>query len=288
MDGREGDGVDDDQPGPWIDIDDGDALRAAGLGHLADDAPEQVCSACGRHTVAESMFGQRCGFPQPDGSRCDGVFGPDGKLRTSESSEETLDEAERLAEFDPPVGDLPPLVVEQWGSKYEVGRDGVVRRDGVPVPVEEAAPMLLVHERYEARLSDRAEARLKRDILLANGWVEVTPNAPGLWRKRYKAAVDLGTPPLTLREAWEQHCAESVARNVPAEAKSPWATYTLDELRGFRVMVEAQVQMLAGSGGHGELDSAERLMGDLREEIEAREALLDDAPRSGDWRRSRG
>ena len=42
--------------------------------HLRDDAPQARCSGCQRYTVAVSEFGQTCGMPQPNGSRCAGRF----------------------------------------------------------------------------------------------------------------------------------------------------------------------------------------------------------------------
>lgn len=62
-----------------------DALRAESgsaylptdpaLAHLRDDAPSVVCSGCGRHSWGGSAAGTSCEMPQPDGSRCSGVFG---------------------------------------------------------------------------------------------------------------------------------------------------------------------------------------------------------------------
>ena len=57
-----------------IDLRDGEALRAAGLGHLADDAPYQQCDKCHRKSWAEESFGSTCQMTQPSGHPCGGVF----------------------------------------------------------------------------------------------------------------------------------------------------------------------------------------------------------------------
>lgn len=53
---------------PWADMPDS-------LKHLAPDAPNLVCSGCGRKTWSSSDVGEVCGMSQPDGSKCQGVFG---------------------------------------------------------------------------------------------------------------------------------------------------------------------------------------------------------------------
>ncbi len=57
-----------------IRLDDPEALEAAGLGHLRDDAPCQQCTICGRKTSDRSTFEGSCGMTQPDGFPCAGVF----------------------------------------------------------------------------------------------------------------------------------------------------------------------------------------------------------------------
>ena len=43
--------------------------------HLRDDAPWQRCDRCGRKSWAVTeQFDKTCGFPQPDGSTCAGIF----------------------------------------------------------------------------------------------------------------------------------------------------------------------------------------------------------------------
>lgn len=43
--------------------------------HLRDAATGTKCSRCGRTSWAEEEFNQVCRMPQPNGSRCPGVFG---------------------------------------------------------------------------------------------------------------------------------------------------------------------------------------------------------------------
>jgi hypothetical protein len=53
----------------------GFARRAHGLpSHLADIAPSRRCDRCGRQAFTQTAFGNECGMPQPDGSRCSGRF----------------------------------------------------------------------------------------------------------------------------------------------------------------------------------------------------------------------
>jgi len=47
--------------------------------HLRPDAAFLICDRCGRKSWALDQRGQVCGMPQPDGSRCQGIFGDEGK-----------------------------------------------------------------------------------------------------------------------------------------------------------------------------------------------------------------
>lgn len=62
--------------------------------HLRDDAPDQVCDRCGRHTFATAEFGAVCKMPQqwsPEGGwygPCGGTFRPPAELSEARSIEQ--------------------------------------------------------------------------------------------------------------------------------------------------------------------------------------------------------
>jgi hypothetical protein len=60
--------------GEFVALNDAEGLRAAGLGHLAKDAPSQQCSVCDRKTWDQGSFNRACLMLQPSGYRCRGRF----------------------------------------------------------------------------------------------------------------------------------------------------------------------------------------------------------------------
>jgi hypothetical protein len=51
-----------------------DEIKAAGFGHLLDDAPCLKCPRCGRTTYDQTVRGKVCAMIRPSGTLCMGRF----------------------------------------------------------------------------------------------------------------------------------------------------------------------------------------------------------------------